>query len=272
MKGKESQNLLFSDPLNESQGLTISEINRYLPAVRTVDDIFSDGEKLEDGLYLADARDGLSRVPDRSIDIVIAFPPIDPVKEGIGTGEQFTLGEFYNWNEDWLAESHRVLRVTGSIYLLCNWKNSGMYHNLLSQYFHIQSRITWRNHYENSESQHRGWKNVHSDIWFATKSEEFLFEGDIIPSSNENYIPNKMNNFWGDVLDDSGSNPLNNNIPEKVINRILDASSFKLSWVLDPFTRYGLTGAVSKKMGRRFIGFETNQDQLLMAMKRIDQT
>ena len=52
---------------------------------------------------------------------------------------------------------------------------------------------------------------------------------------------------------------------------MLGASSFKLNWVLDPFTRSGGVGVIAKKMGRRFIGFESNKDQLLMALKRIDR-
>ena len=44
--------------------------------------------------------------------------------------------------------------------------------------------------------------------------------------------------------------------PEQLIQRILTASSFKLNWVLDPFARTGGIGVITKKMGRRFIGFE----------------
>ena len=58
--------------------------------------------------------------------------------------------------------------------------------------------------------------------------------------------------------------------PEQLIQRILTASSFKLNWVLDPFARRGGIGLIAKNMGRRFIGFESEQDSLLMAMKRID--
>ena len=58
--------------------------------------------------------------------------------------------------------------------------------------------------------------------------------------------------------------------PEQLIQRILTASSFKLNWVLDPFARSGGIGLITKNMGRRFIGFESEQDKLLMAMKRID--
>jgi site-specific DNA-methyltransferase (adenine-specific) len=58
---------------------------------------------------------------------------------------------------------------------------------------------------------------------------------------------------------------------DKLYSKILDASSFKLNWILDPFMRSGDVGVSSKKTGRRFIGFEANKDLLLMSMKRIDQ-
>jgi len=272
MEEKGTQNLLFTEPLTEFQGLTLSEINRYLPAVRKADDIFHEGEKLEDGLYLADAKEGLSRLPDRSVDLIIADPPLNPIREGVNMGEPKTLSEYYQWNEDWLAESHRILKATGAIYLMCDWKKSGMYHSLISQRFHVQSRITWKILPGDVRTQGRGWNNALADIWFATKSEEFLFHGNMITHSDDEEQQDEVNNFWSDIADKEDSNELNEGISPEIIIRILDASSFKLSWVVDPFSGYGLTGSVAKTMGRRFIGMEIDQDRLLMAMKRIDQT
>ena len=272
MEEKGTQNLLFTEPLTEFQGLTLSEINRYLPAVRKVDDIFHEGEKLEDGLFLADAKEGLSRLPDRSVDLIIADPPLNPIREGVNMGAPKTLSEYYQWNEDWLAESRRILKSTGAIYLMCGWKKSGMYHSLISQYFHIQSRITWKILSGDDRTQSRGWNNALADIWFATKSEEFLFHGDMITISDEENPQDEVNNFWSDIADKENPKEQNVGVPSEIIIRILDASSFKLSWVVDPFSGYGLTGSVAKTMGRRFIGLEKNQDRLLMAMKRIDQT
>ena len=114
------------------------------------------------------------------------------------------------------------------------------------------------------------WKNNLSDIWFASKSGEFMFEQK--PVSNSDKSGNLPSNFWGDML---GLNfrPEGNqsdSIPDEVVNRILKASSFKLNWVLDPFARSGGIGIVAKKIGRMFIGFEINKDKLILAMKRID--
>ena len=114
------------------------------------------------------------------------------------------------------------------------------------------------------------WKNCLSDIWFATKSGEFMFEQK--PVSKLNSDENLSSNFWADMLGfglDNGENQ-SNDIPNEVIKRILKASSFKLNWVLDPFARTGGVGIAAKKMGRRFIGFEINKDKLILAMKRID--
>ena len=58
---------------------------------------------------------------------------------------------------------------------------------------------------------------------------------------------------------------------EEIVHRIVKASSFKLNWILDPFMNVGAVGVVAKKRGRRFIGFENNQDQILLAMKTINE-
>ena len=114
------------------------------------------------------------------------------------------------------------------------------------------------------------WKNSLSDIWFATKSSEFMFEQK--PVSKANNVEDIPSNFWGDLLGFSLSSKDNqsDDIPNEVVSRILKASSFKLNWVLDPFARTGGIGIIAKKIGRRFIGFEINKDKLILAMKRID--
>ena len=143
-----------------------------------------------------------------------------------------------------------------------------MYQGLLSNAFQIQTRL----HGEIKKASHNKiWANEASDIWFATKTDEFLFKQNPIgvntieaPDSN-----NEESNLWIDI-------PLNKNdggrFPQELLFKILDASSFKLNWVLDPFMGFGDVGVACKNNGRRFIGFETNKDYLLLAMKRIDNS
>ena len=254
--------------------MTVSDLNRYLPAVRQENEIKMTRNQMEEGLFLADGIKGLARLPDNTIDIIVTNPPESPGKEASEKNPLLTLQEYYQWNEKWLEQSFRVLKPTGSIYLICGWRYSGMYHALLSNNFNIQSRITWRNNQAKDQPRLVIWRNVLSDIWFATKTNEFMFDQKKVSSLKEAEQKQELNNFWADIFDIQigAKNQFERGKPEEVLKRIFTVSSFKLNWVVDPFMGRGSVGIMAKKTGRRFIGFETDQDQLLMAMKRIDQT
>ena len=271
---KEQLNPLFTNPLEPYPGLSVDDLNRYLPAVRKADEIAMTIDTMEEGLFLADALDGLKRLPENSMDLILTAPPVSPWRD-IGThGQKMTLQEYYTWNNKWLQESQRILKSTGAIYLLCSWRFSGMYHALLSDYFRVQTRITWRDRRTGTLDQNPTWFNEIGDIWLATKTSDFVFNKEMI--ANDKKIlhsgnTENMSNLWLEYFT-MGSDQEKDDLPEMLLSKILQASSFKLSWVVDPFMRRGSAGVAAKSMGRRFIGFETDQDSLLMAMKRIDQS
>ena len=261
---------LFVNPLETSKGLTINDLNKYLPALQKVDDLKMTKDEMRDGMFHGTGIDGLTKIPNNSIDLIVTDPPENPRKDTAENTAPLSIQEYFEWNELWLSESHRVLKETGAIYIICGWRYSGMYHSLLSNQFQIQTRISWMNTNSNDQPKLPVWKNNLSDIWFATKSGEFMFEQK--PVSKLNSAENLHSNFWADMLSYGHDNAesQSNNIPDEAIKRVLKASSFKLNWVLDPFARTGGIGIVAKKMGRRFIGFEVNKDKLILAMKRID--
>ena len=275
--GIEKKEPLFINPLEAVRGLSINDLNKYLPALHKVADLSMTAEQMKDGIFLGLALDGLKQIPDNTIDLIIADPPESPWRSLDQRGNPMTIQEYFQWNELWLKESARVLKPTGAIYLICGWRYSGMYHSLLNNDFQIQTRITWQNTTLKDQPKPLTWINRSSDIWFATKTNEFMFNQEAV-TINENQmhpdVPPElgMTNLWGDIMDiQMGATvQMEGDKPEQLIQRILNASSFKLNWVLDPFTRSGSTGVIAKKMGRRFIGFESDQDRLLMAMKRID--
>jgi len=262
------------DSLDNQPGLTINDLNRYLPAMQTGEDIQMKREKLQEGLFFTDGLDGLKKIPDRSIDLIITEPPRDPWLDVDKRGSQMTLQEYYQWNQNWLSEVHRILKITGAMYLICDWHSSNMYFGLLSDQFIIQNRITWQNQNAINKSKTPTWKNQSGDIWFVTKSDDFLFNSHAVSlqSDREELIQDRekksQTNFWMDI---PKVNDKNSRISNKLYLKLLEASSFKLNWVLDPFMRKGDVGVNSKKLGRRFIGFEANKDLLLFSMKRIDQ-
>ncbi len=262
---------LFTNPLETFPGLSIEDLNKYLPAIRTVDDMSFSSDRMEEGIFLAKCLDGLREIPDQSMDLIIADPPEDPWNSTEEIGQRMTLQAYYQWNNDWLAESYRVLKSTGAIYLFSPWQYSGMYHGLLSNTFKVQSRISWRIRSNDSLEKIKTWANETSDIWFATKSDDFLFNQKVVGQKFEEreFDPTIVHsNLWLDIPRLAEEN---GRYSQKLYSRILESSSFKLNWVLDPFMRTGDVGVASKQSGRRFVGFETNKDHLLLAMKRIDK-
>mgnify|MGYP001173102124 FL=1 len=269
---------LFKNPIESNDGLSIDDLNKYLPAINKIEDLSMTANQMRDGLFLGLAIDGIKKIPNDSIDIIITEPPKSPSQDINDSRKPITIQKYFEWNKSWLKESSRILKQTGGIYLICGWKHSGMYQSLLNSFFKIQTRITWRNSSPKDQTSPLTWINRTSDIWFATKSDEFMFNQEAVTDETNNVKSNGplelgVTNLWSDIMDiQIGSTiKMEGDKPEQLIQRILTASSFKLNWVLDPFARTGGVGIISKKMGRRFIGFESDQDRLLMAMKRIDK-
>ena len=274
----ENKKPFFDNPMEVSRGLSIDDLNKYLPAILKVSDLRMTADKMKDGVFLGLGLEGLKQVPNDTIDLIIAEPPESPKHDPQARGKIMTIKEYFEWNENWLKESLRVLKPTGALYLICGWHFSGMYHSILNNYFQIQTRISWRDLSSNKKMNQITWQEQTSDIWYATKTNEFMFNQEIAKNDGKNINPNQLSearntNLWSDIMDvQIGTTvKVESDKPEQLIERILSASSFKLNWVLDPFTRSGGIGVIAKKMGRRFIGFESNKDQLLMALKRIDR-
>ena len=266
---KKVNKTLNNNPMETFPGLTIDDLNRYLPALQTTQDIKMDSQHLKEGMFLANCLDGLRKLPNDSVDLIIANPLNKEDGENLDFGRGSTLQNYYQWNQSWVGESRRVLKNSGALYLFSSWQYSGMFQGLLSNFFHVQSRITWRNNINTNKKKF--WRNETSDIWFATKSEEFLFKRHPVGISTVNQL-NKddiKSNLW---LDIPGIPEQSGRYPQKLFLRIIEASSFKLNWVLDPFMSIGDVGVACKTKGRRFIGFETNKDNLLLSMKRVENS
>lgn len=272
-RGKDPFNPLFQSPLEPYPGITIADLNRYLPAIQTLEELDLQEGALAEGLFLGTGTEGLAKLPGDTVDLLLTRPPEQP-GEGAGTSSQrLTLQDYYEWNDRWLKETYRVLKPTGAIYLACGWRFSGMYHALLSNYFRVQSRITWRDPRAEKFGPSSTWTNMASDVWFATKTGDFQFNRETIINEKPLGTVAAHTNFWEDILEFEEESPgrVFDDLPQPVVRRILEASSFRFNWVVDPFMHRGGVGLVTKRMGRRFIGFESDQEQLLIAMKRIDQ-
>ena len=259
---------LINNYLETPVGLTIDDLNKYLSAVQTHSDILSDQDRMSEGLFNTDCLNGLKRIPDESIDLIITEPPNKKFNIE-GKSESSIIQDYYDWNNNWLFEVKRILKNTGSIYILTDWKHSSMYHDLLGGFFKVRSRIIWRSKIK-TQIITKSWSNSTSDIWFATKTDDYLFRGlDNINELSENNLSDQdTSDLWLDIPEKTQDFEKNT---QMIYIKILKASSVSLNWVLDPFMSFGDVGVASKSLGRRFIGFEKDKDSLIIAMKRIDE-
>ena len=125
--------------------LTVKDLNKYLPAIKTEVDIhFKD--KLSEGLFKSDALVGLKKLPSESVDLIVTEPSLDP-------NNTLTYTEYVQWIDRWMEECKRVLTASGSIYIICPWESSSLYHSVLGKKFIVQSRITAERQIENIKQE-----------------------------------------------------------------------------------------------------------------------
>lgn len=164
--------------------------------------------------------------------------------------------------------------------------------DVLSDFFHIRNRITWQR--EKGRGAKSNWKNGMEDIWFATNSNDYVFNLDAVKirkkviapyrvdgkpkdwaeTENGNYRDTCPSNFWDDITIPFWSMPENTahptQKPEKLIAKIILASSNQNDIVFDPFLGSGTTSVVAKKLQRKYVGIEQNEQYCIWAEKRLE--
>ncbi len=249
---------------------------------------------LLDRTYHGDCIEGMALLPDESIDLIFADPPYNIAKDYGNNQMRLSEQEYRVWSERWIREAVRLLKPEGSIYVCSDWRYSGMTQSLLDSYLIVKNRITWRR--EKGRGSRRNWKNNMEDVWFAVKSENYIFNveevkvkkqviapyrengepKDWVEENGERYRYTHPANIWIDTVVPFWSMPENTphstQKPEMVVERAMKASSNPGDVVLDPFVGSGTSAVVAVRLGRRFIGFEINEEYVRLAAKRLDQT
>lgn len=241
---------------------------------------------------IGDTFNVLDYIENNSIDLLIVDPPYNLRKNYHGNifNEKNTK-EYADYTEKWISKIKPKLKDKGSIYVCCDWKSSMIIGSILLKYFNIKSRITWER--EKGRGAKSNWKNSLEDIWFATNSEEYTFNIDAVKKrkkviapykeegkpkdwkddKNVKYRDTHPSNFWDDITIPFWSMPENTahptQKPEKLIAKLVLASSNEGDLILDPFMGSGTTSVVCKKLNRKFIGIEQNELYVSWAEKRL---
>lgn len=251
-------------------------------------------QALENITVCQNAIEALPLLPDSFVDLLIVDPPYNRSKVfNQSTFNRRSPEAYENWLESWMSQIVRLLKPNASAYICCDWQSSPAIYSVFAQYFTVRNRITWER--EKGRGSKRNWKNSSEDIWFGTRSENYWFDVDAVklkrrvlaPYRDRNGQPKDWqtteqgkfrithpSNLWTDISIPFWSMPENTDHPtqkpEKLIAKIILASSQPGDIVFDPFLGSGTTSVVAKKLNRRYVGIEMDEEYACIAEKRLD--
>ena len=95
-----TKEILFSSHAQNSNDLTVNDLNRYLPALRKIDDFTFENHKTNEGVFYGLSSNGLKKIPENTIDLIVTEPPNFPILEKDKTGNNLTISEYLDWNRN----------------------------------------------------------------------------------------------------------------------------------------------------------------------------
>ena len=234
----------------------------------------------------------LAKLPDRSVDLVFADPPynlqlggellrpdnsrVDGVDEEWDRFESFETYDAFT--RDWLSACRRVLKDDGALWVIGSYHNIFRVGRVLQDLgFWILNDVIWRKANPMPNFKGTRFTNAHETLIWAAKSRgarRYAFNYDAMKMANDEL---QMRSDWtipvcaGEerVRTAEGVKAHPTQKPEALLHRVLLASTQPGDVVLDPFFGVGVTGAVAKRLGRRFVGIEREADYVALAQERI---
>lgn len=231
-------------------------------------------------------------LPKQSVDLLVVDPPYNLNKTfNDRSFKQKDLAVYAEWLDTYFSHFETILKSTASLYVCSDWQSSPAVFNVIKQRFQVRNRITWER--EKGRGAARNWKNASEDIWFCTVSDTYTFNVDAVKLKRKVMAPYTVagapkdwaltetgnfrltypSNLWTDLTIPFWSMPENTDHPtqkpEKLVAKIILASSHPGDIVFDPFLGSGTTAVVAKKLGRRYIGVELDEMYCCLAEKRL---
>jgi site-specific DNA-methyltransferase (adenine-specific) len=277
---------------NRTIKLTREEEKRFAGELLNLSQPVQTG-KVVNKIINQDFTEAVKFLPQRSVDLLVLDPPYNLAKNFNGLKfKSMGIPEYSEWIENVIISLLPLLKPDASVYFCSDWKTSTSVHLVLDKYFKVRNRITWER--EKGRGSKLNWKNNSEDIWFCTCSNNYLFDIDSVKIRRKVIAPYKVegkpkdwhedngsqirithpSNLWNDISVPFWSMPENTEHPtqkpEKLLAKLILASSKKGDLVLDPFLGAGTTAVVAKKLGRKFIGIEINPLYASLALKRLE--
>jgi site-specific DNA-methyltransferase (adenine-specific) len=234
--------------------------------------------------------DILAQLPENCADLVFADPPYNlqlsqellrPDRSKVDAVDDdwdkfATLHDYDLFTIQWLTACRRVLKDTGTIWVIGSYHNIFRVGSILQDLgFWILNDVIWIKN--NPMPNFRGvrFTNAHETLIWAQKKRDvkYTFNHHAMKSLNDDL---QMRSDWylplctgkeRKKLNGEKAHPTQK--PEALLYRVILATTNPGETVLDPFFGTGTTGAVAKKLGRHFIGIEQNSKYIIIAEERL---
>ena len=252
-----------------------------------------DKKELEGRIIHGDTFEVLPLLGHSFVDLLIVDPPYNLSKNYNGhLFKEKDKEEYTSWFEEFIEKLKPILKPDATVYVCSDWKSSVIIAPILEKHFHVQNRITWER--EKGRGAKSNWKNNTEDIWFCTMSKDYYYDVDSVKLKRKVIAPYKVNgkpkdwneeedgnfrltypsNIWTDISIPFWSMPENTDHPtqkpEKLIAKLILASSREGDFVFDPFLGSGTTAVAAKKLNRKFSGIEQNLEYCCWSLKRLE--
>jgi site-specific DNA-methyltransferase (adenine-specific) len=280
-------------PKNKTIDISVEEGKVHLQKTINSSQI-TDINSIINKTILGDTLEVLDKLPKGFVDLLIVDPPYNLSKNYHGNKFNKRDDKAYEaYTISWIKKTIPLLKTTASIYVCCDWESSLVIGKVLGQFFSVNNRITWQR--EKGRGALSNWKNAMEDIWFATVGKKYTFNVEDVKVRKKVIAPYRIegkpkdweetqegnfrnsypSNFWDDISIPYWSMPENTahptQKPEKLLAKLILASSNKGDLVFDPFLGSGSTSVAAKKLGRNYVGIEQNPLYCIWAEIRLER-
>ncbi|BAB76110.1 adenine-specific DNA-methyltransferase [Anabaena sp. FACHB-709] len=242
-------------------------------------------------LFHGDALNILSsNIPSESVDLIFIDPPYNIGKHFSNFHDKWESEEEYaNWAYKWLDECIRVLKSHGTIYVMTSTQAMPYFDIYLRQKLTILSRIVW--HYDSSGVQAtKYFGSMYEPILHCVKNKSnYIFNSEEIKIEAKTGAQRKLIDYRKAVPAPYNTEKVPGNVwyfsrvryrmpeyenhpsqkPESLIERIILSSSNEDSLVLDPFAGTFTVASVAKRLGRKSISIESQEEYLKIGLRRV---
>lgn len=279
-------------PRNKTITLSANEATAYREELFKISGQVAPQE-IENKTINRDPFEILPWLPSSFVDLLFIDPPYNLRKSfNANTFRQRSTDEYRAWFASWFPSLLRTLKPTASVYVCGDWRSAAAIQSVVEKHLIVRNRITWER--EKGRGAKSNWKNCAEDIWFCTMSDSFTFNLDAVKlvrrviapytdaagrpkdwlrTSHGDFRLTHPSNVWTDITVPFWSMPENTDHPtqkpEKLLARIILASSNPGDMVFDPFLGSGTTSVVAKKLGRGYLGIEVDETFCCLAEKRL---